>query len=155
MMNREIAQERWELMLAGQIQPGDIAEDISMMHYYYGVPDAVKQLDRETLKKFLKFRVDFLKEELTETTIAADTSPVDSEEVVDGLIDLIVVAVGTLDLYGVDFKKAWFEVLKANMNKEVGVKEGRTNPYGLPDLIKPEGWEAPNHAENHGLIAGI
>jgi len=76
----------------------------------------------------------------------------DAEEIVDGLIDLVVVAVGTLDLYEVDFNKAWFEVLKANMNKRVGVKEGRPNPYGLPDLCKPEGWTAPSHAGNHGLI---
>jgi hypothetical protein len=39
------------------------------------------------------------------------------------------------------------------MAKSPGVKEGRPNPFGLPDLIKPEGWEAPNHEGNHGDIA--
>ena len=74
----------------------------------------------------------------------------DAEEIVDGLIDLCVVAIGTLDAFNVDGNKAWDEVLKANMQKEVGVKESRPNPLGLPDLIKPEGWEAPSHKGNYG-----
>jgi predicted HAD superfamily Cof-like phosphohydrolase len=78
-----------------------------------------------------------------------------SEEVVDGLIDLCVVAIGTLDALGVNAHVAWDAVLEANMNKEVGVKESRPNPLGLPDLIKPSGWEAPSHLENHGIIPSI
>jgi hypothetical protein len=38
------------------------------------------------------------------------------------------------------------------MAKEVGIKEGRPNPLGLPDLIKPAGWVAPDHADNTGLL---
>ena len=74
----------------------------------------------------------------------------DAEEIVDGLIDLCVVAIGTLDAFGVDANKAWNEVLKANLSKEVGIKPERPNPLGLPDLVKPEGWQAPNHEDNHG-----
>ena len=73
----------------------------------------------------------------------------------DGLIDLCVVAIGTLDLFGIDAHKAWQEVHSANMSKEVGVKESRPNPLGLPDLIKPEGWTAPSHEYNHGLLNNI
>ena len=76
----------------------------------------------------------------------------DPEEIVDGLIDLCVVAIGTLDAYGVDPYDAWDEVLDANMAKEPGVKEGRPNPLGLPDLLKPEGWTAPSHEGNHGIL---
>jgi hypothetical protein len=50
----------------------------------------------------------------------------------------------------VDIGEAWSEVLDANMNKSVGIKEGRPNPMGLPDLVKPEGWTAPDHLGNHG-----
>ena len=53
---------------------------------------------------------------------------------------------------GVNAHKAWDAVLNANMAKEVGVKESRPNPLGLPDLIKPEGWKAPSHEDNHGVI---
>ena len=120
------------------------------MHKYYGVHEAIQKLDKEKLKQFLRFRINFLKEELNETDSAVDDK--DPEEVVDGLIDLCVVAIGTLDLFGVDPYKAWDEVLRANMSKEVGVKPGRPNPLGLPDLVKPEGWTAPTHGGNHGAI---
>ena len=79
----------------------------------------------------------------------------DNEEIVDGLIDLCVVAIGTLDAFDIDANKAWDAVLKANMKKEVGKKETRPNPLGLPDLVKPEGWEAPSHEGNHGKLNDI
>ena len=106
--------------------------------------------NKDKLKAFLKFRIDFLQEELDETKKAYET--MDGEEIVDGLIDFCVVAIGTLDAFGVDAYKAWDEVLKANMSKNVGVKEGRPNPLGLPDLMKPEGWTAPSHEGNHGIF---
>ena len=104
----------------------------------------------EKLNRFLDFRVKFLAEELNETVVAYTKD--DPEEIIDGCIDLCVIAIGTLDLFGVDAHKAWNEVLEANMNKEVGVKPGRPNPLGLPDLIKPEDWKAPSHEGNHGRI---
>ena len=76
----------------------------------------------------------------------------DPEEIVDGLIDLCVFAIGTLDVFGVDANQAWDQVYKANMVKSPGVKEGRPNPFGLPDLIKPEGWKSPSHEGNHGNL---
>jgi predicted HAD superfamily Cof-like phosphohydrolase len=79
----------------------------------------------------------------------------DSEEFVDGLIDLIVIAAGTLDLFGVDVEMAWDEVMDANLGKMVGVKPGRPNPLGLPDLIKPSGWKAPSHRKNLGLLPKV
>lgn len=134
----------------------DWPQDINDMHTKYGVRNAVKEFDSEKLRAFLRFRLDFLHEELGETEkAAAANQPIDSEEVVDGLIDLCVVAIGTLDALGVDPYKAWDEVHRANMTKEVGVKESRPNPLGMPDLIKPEGWEAPSHANNHGLLQDL
>ena len=107
----------------------------------------------EKLKDFLAFRLDFLEEELTETVKAFAEN--DGEELVDGLIDLCVVAIGTLDAFGIDPYKAWDEVLKANMSKEVGVKPTRPNPLGVPDLIKPDNWKAPSHTGNHGKFNDI
>jgi|TARA_B110000908_G_scaffold15924_1_gene18029 hypothetical protein len=132
----------------------DWVKDINEMHTKFGVRDAVKNFDSVMLRTFLRFRLDFLHEELGETEKASETGiPLDSEEVVDGLIDLCVVALGTLDALGVDPYRAWDEVHKANMSKEVGVKEGRDNPLGLPDLVKPNGWIAPDHSDNHGDLA--
>ena len=92
-----------------------------------------------------------VREELDETCDAFESK--DSEEIVDGLIDLCVFAIGTLDVFGVDANKAWDKIYEANMAKEPGVKPGRPNPFGLPDLIKPEGWQGPNHEDNHGNLA--
>lgn len=127
-------------------------EDIEQMQDKFGTLDWVfdNKEDVDKLKSFLRFRIEFLQEELDETRNAYKV--MDAEEIVDGLIDLCVVAIGTLDAFGVDAYKAWDEVLKANMTKNVGVKEGRPNPLGLPDLMKPEGWKAPSHEGNHGIL---
>ena len=128
-------------------------KDIAEMHTKYGTNKAVRSMDKTQLRSFLKFRVDFLQEELDELNQASKPGiPIDQPEVVDALIDLCVVAIGTLDAFDVDAYHAWDIVHNANMNKEVGVKESRPNPLGLPDLIKPEGWVAPEHDSNTGLL---
>ena len=125
-------------------------EDIWDMHYKFGVHQWIIENinDKEKLSKFLEFRMNFLREELNETQNAIDNK--DPQEIVDGLIDLCVVAIGTLDAFGVYAQRAWDEVHKANMTKQPGVKESRPNPLGLPDLIKPEGWTGPDHDNNTG-----
>jgi hypothetical protein len=135
----------------------DWVSDIEAMHAKYGVNDWVNNKlrvntdgSKESLQKFLHFRMKFLNEELLETQNAIYSK--DAEEIVDGLIDLCVVAIGTLDAFGVDAYKAWDKVLEANMSKVPGVKPERPNPLGLPDLIKPVGWIAPNHEDNHGHL---
>ena len=146
----------------------DWANDISMMHHKFGVKEWFEKNkgDKDLMKKYLTFRLNMCLEELLETAEAADlelaigedrkfsfigdTENTDPEEIVDGLIDLCVFAIGTLDVFGVDANEAWDRVYDANMVKNVGVKPGRPNPFGLPDLIKPEGWTAPTHNGNHG-----
>jgi len=135
----------------------DWVNDIHTMHAKYGVHKWVlsklKEGDDDSLRKFLEFRLNFLSEELDETFKAFAEN--DAEEIVDGLIDLCVVAIGTLNAFGIDENGAWDRVLLANMQKEVGIKEGRPNPLGLPDLMKPEGWTAPSHATNHGHLPRV
>ena len=128
-------------------------KDIHDMQTKYGTRAWMETATQEQKKRYLEFRIDFLREELDETETALIN--MDAEEIVDGLIDLCVVAIGTLDAFGVDPYVAWNEVLKANMNKHVGVKPERPNPRGLPDLIKPDNWEAPNHNGNHGKLNDI
>lgn len=123
------------------------AHDIMMMHEKYGVFNKVQAFDKEKLNKFLEFRIKFLEEEMNELSTAET-----ADDVVDALIDLCVVAIGTLDLFDVDARLAWDRVHEANMNKQVGIKESRPNPLGLPDLVKPEGWTAPSHKDNVGLL---
>lgn len=128
----------------------DWANDITMMHYKFGVKEWFEKNkhDKELMNNYLNFRLAMCKEELDETMDAIEAK--DPEEIVDGLIDLCVFAIGTLDVFGIDANEAWDRVYEANMAKSPGVKEGRPNPFGLPDLIKPEGWTAPTHEANHG-----
>lgn len=124
--------------------------DLFEMHQKFGFHDTVDHMDADLLKKMLKFRLDFIQEELNEAKDAKS-----AEDVVDALVDICVVAIGTLDLYSVGSQTAWDEVHEANMAKERGIKPERPNPLGLPDLIKPEGWVAPSHENNHGLLSKI
>ena len=130
--------------------------DMIVMHQKYGVNkwmQAEQQSDVpiRKLKEYMEFRLGMMQEELDETKEAFELK--DAPGMVDGIIDLCVFAIGTLEVFGVDANKAWDEVYKANMSKEVGIKQGRPNPLGLPDLVKPEGWKGPNHEGNHGNIS--
>jgi len=128
--------------------------DMVVMHQKFGVD---KWMDKEKVSKdsrlneYMKFRIGMMQEALDETKKAFENK--DAEEVVDGIIDLCVFAIGTLQVFGVDANKAWDQVYHANISKEVGIKKGRPNPLGLPDLVKPEGWEGPSHEGNHGNIS--
>jgi hypothetical protein len=127
-------------------------QDNAQMHDKFGFYDTVDSEDfgPDKLRELLKFRLNFLQEELNEAKNAES-----AEDIVDAMIDLCVVAIGTLDLYNVCCQEAWDKVHIANMAKERGIKPERPNPLGLPDLIKPEGWVAPNHEGNHGYLDRI
>ena len=139
---------------------GDWVKDIAEMHTKFGVNPVIRNLDKEKLRTFLKFRIDFLMEELTELRDEFDdkfshTPSQRADNTVDALIDLCVVAIGTLDAFDVDSYEAWARVRDANMEKEPGVNPSRPNPLGLPDMIKPAGWTAPSHADNVGLFSKV
>lgn len=162
--------ENWatDLAMINMSPAKNWANDINAMHTKFGVKEwfEANADNKELMAKYLTFRLNMCLEELLETANAADldlgineegkfafmgdASKTDPEEIVDGLIDLTVFAVGTLDVFNVDANKAWDTVHRANMNKSTGVKPGRPNPFGLPDLIKPADWVAPSHAGNHG-----
>lgn len=130
--------------------------DIADMHTKFGVNEVIRNLDADSLRTFLNFRIDFLQEELDEMKDALSENYKKPEsradDIVDALIDLCVVAIGTLNAFDVDSFEAWTRVYKANMAKNPGVNPNRPNPLGLPDMIKPAGWTAPSHADNVGLL---
>lgn len=148
---------------------GDWVADNMAMHDKFGVVEAVDQLDEDKLLAFLEFRLKFLEEELTEAhsafarlkelraepekeVVLSQEGPKLADDIVDAMIDLCVVAIGTLDALQVNPYLAWDRVHAANMAKEVGIKASRPNPLGLPDLVKPEGWTAPSHEDNLGIL---
>ena len=86
---------------------------------------------------FSNWRVDFLMEEIAELTDALDNK--DDVEILDALIDICYVAMGTAWLMGFPFEEAWKEVQRSNMEKIREPSERSEN-----DVIKPEGWKKPD-----------
>ena len=82
----------------------DWVKDIHTMQKKYGVHEWIKKASLEDKNEYLKFRAKFLEEELEELNNAIYYA--DSEEVVDALIDLCVVAIGTLDLFDINAYEA-------------------------------------------------
>lgn len=134
----------------------DWIADIAAMHNKFGVNDVIRGLSAEQLRTFLLFRIDFLQEELDEMrealTLGGEKA---ADDTVDALIDLCVVAIGTLNAFDVNAYEAWNRVHAKNMLKNPGVNANRPNPFGLPDLIKPAGWTAPTHADNVGMLSKV
>lgn len=124
---------------------------LEQLHAKFGdMPAIVKSWPAEQQNRFFQFRKDFIREELVEL-YDADTPA----QAVDAIIDMIVVGIGTLHAFGVNARKAWALVHAANMAKSPGTNPRRVNPFGLPDLIKPEGWVAPDHSDNVGTLKEV
>ena len=88
------------------------------------------------------FRLNFLREELTEIEDAVIEE--DLAKVLDGLIDIVYVALGTALIFGLDFDTGWNRVQYANMKKTAGLA---TDRHGQFDVSKPEGWDPPELAD--------
>lgn len=141
-----------------EVHTVDWVRDIAEMHTKFGVNPVIRTLDQDKLKQYLQFRIDFLQEELNELHDALHDpwfTKDRADETVDALIDLCVVAIGTLNAFDVNAHEAWARVHDKNMQKNVGVNANRINPLGLPDLIKPQNWQPPSHLDNIGLLARV
>lgn len=92
-----------------------------------------------------EFRIKFMHEELAEYEKASADG--DLEGMLDALVDLVYVAMGTAYLQGFPFEEAWDEVQRANMRKVKAGPNGEGSKRGNPnDVVKPEGWTAPDIA---------
>lgn len=85
--------------------------------------------------EMLDFRSGFLHEELREFDHAVAIG--DQAKLLDALVDLTYVAIGTADLMGSDFDEAWRRVHVANMAKIPAAD-------GTFKIRKPEGWQPPD-----------
>lgn len=87
-------------------------------------------------KKYVELRKSLISEEVKETLDAMDKN--DIVEIADGIVDSIVVLIGTAITYGIDIREIWEEVHKTNMAKEHGpIREDGKR-------LKPEGWKPPD-----------
>jgi predicted HAD superfamily Cof-like phosphohydrolase len=143
--------------------------DAIKLHKHFGFkkPTHPTPLDND----LMGMRLNFLFEELKETAEASGFywNPAihkfqpakkkmvnrDAENILDGLVDIMVVVLGTAHLIGfIDdaektiFEIAWDRVFKANISKKVGI----TKRGHKIDLIKPPGWKPPQFSD---LVAGF
>jgi predicted HAD superfamily Cof-like phosphohydrolase len=118
----------------------DLIEDVRAFGERYGLP--LSNTPHLLAPEDWEYRENFLREELAETVKAYYSN--DLAEVADGLIDLIYVAIGTLQLMGIPIAAGWREVQRANMSKHrVSRKEDSKRGHTW-DIVKPPGWEPPD-----------
>jgi len=129
--------------------------DIKEMHNKFQVTEFINNNsdNKLLLQKFLKFRLDFIKEELDETFDAYFNR--NDVEVLDGLIDILVVTLGTLDVFKCDTPKAWENIHNSNMSKIPGVNLTRPNNFSLPDMVKGKDFKKPDIKNYTGLLKQI
>ncbi|QIG73909.1 putative NTP pyrophosphohydrolase protein [Rhizobium phage RHph_N34] len=134
-------------------------ELVDTMHRKYGFYDSVNGFDKEKFLKFLEFRASSqIQEEVNEYLkaiedykYAAERDDKDAmlaavQEINDAIIDILVFTFGTatFTMTKNEVENSYSTVMEANLKKERGIKPGRPNPMGLPDLLKPEGWQSPD-----------
>lgn len=142
--------------------------DIADFHHRYGLD--YSGAPRSLPDDMFVFRVLFMGEELEEYAglpkgslvrvlkqlLDANPPQKDSlqrrEDQLDALVDLIYVTLGTAYLQGFNFAEAWRRVQRANMSK-VRVERPEDSKRGSGfDVVKPEGWKAPCHADLVGEL---
>ena len=125
-------------------------EDVVKFHQeILGIPPKDKPTFEGTItthdRQWCTERADFIFEELQEFHEACYKS--DMVGAVDGLLDIIYVALGTLYMMGIPVEQCWAAVQKANMAKV----RGMTKRGNLFDATKPEGWVGPEEEIKNAL----
>lgn len=143
------------------IDAPDIMGDITAFHQKFGLEYSGKP--RALEGELHNFRLNFMHEELDEyleeqhgliQSIKDNDhrkTALHLHQQLDALVDLVYVAVGTAYLqFGPDvFNEAWRRVQTANMAKERCEVPSDSKRGTTFDVIKPAGWEAPDH---HDLV---
>lgn len=118
----------------------DIIQDIDDFHKKFGFTK--RELGSKPDIALLHFRLKFLAEELHEMKV--DAGKDDLEGVLDAIVDLMYVAIGTGWLLNLDVASAWKLVHEANMAKVRAERAEDSKRGSLFDVIKPKGWKKPN-----------
>ena len=117
--------------------------DVAAFHEKFQLPRRVAGLPISDELKL--FRLSFLLEELQELSAAFNKE--DLPEVLDALVDLVYVALGTAWLFNLPFEAAWGEVHKANMRKVPVTSASFSKRGSILDIGKPKDWVQPNIAQ--------
>jgi len=118
----------------------DLIKDIDQFHKKFGF-EKNEKVGIPDNNELVNFRTSFLMEELAEYTQAITKK--DAAGALDALVDIVYIALGTAWLFNLPFEKAWNEVQKANMSKVRAKSKSKKRGTAF-DVIKPQGWQAPN-----------
>ncbi len=143
-----------------ELVPGQLFRDIARFHEKFGL-SPTNDPGHKLPDDVLRFRFNFLKEELNEYLDAVGgrevycpdhqqkeldfTGNFNVEKAFDALIDLAYVCLGTAYLHRFPFNEGWDRVQAANMAK-VRADSGddpRSVRKHKTDVVKPEGWKPP------------
>lgn len=129
----------------------DLFADVGEFHVKFSLPvfdpkQPHKASRRDdAIQEIIAYRRGFLREELSEFERAAENG--DAAEMLDALVDLVWVALGTAHYLNLPFYHGWAEVKRANLSKELRREDDPLGKRGAVEKIKkPEGWEPPDHA---------
>lgn len=119
-------------------------DDVGNFHERFGLDNVTHRGagPRAVPPDLLKFRIEFMHEELREFEDAAAVG--DQAKMADALIDLVYVALGTAHVYGFPWHLLWNEVQRANMTKERATRETASARGGEWDVVKPSDWKPPD-----------
>lgn len=121
----------------------DMHEDTMAFQQKYGLWDKSVYGFLEDDK--MKVKIGHLVEELTEIQNAY--SKQDLPEFVDGLLDLVYVALGTLNLMNMPVRPLWKDIQIRNMAKIRATADNVGKRGSTFDVIKPQGWTGPRTQE--------
>lgn len=135
-------------------KPFEPLRDVEEFHSKYGLLYDGKP--RALPQELAGFRQGFLGEELREylehaSAAAAELAASESErdpanyafhleQMLDALVDLVYVALGTSQLHGFDFREAWRRVHAKNMMKVRAERADQSKRGSAFDVVKPAGW---------------
>jgi predicted HAD superfamily Cof-like phosphohydrolase len=128
-----------------QLRQPTFFDDVGRFHRKFDLPVAGLATCVPMTKENEAYRIRFLQEELDEFKDACAAG--DLPEMVDALVDLAWVAMGTAHYLGAPFNEAWAEVVRANLEK-IRVANDPNKPYRAPGaVVKPQGWAPPRIGE--------
>ena len=118
----------------------NLFQAITEFHEKYGLtgPEQPSVLEND----LANFRIEFMSEEWEEY---CDAHAIDDlEGMLDALVDLVYVALGTAYLHGFDFNEAFKRVHEANMKKVRAERQDESKRGSSYDVVKPDGWTPPD-----------
>lgn len=108
-----------------------------LVNFHNGARDSFDKKPHIPEPRLVEMRKTLIKEEIQETFDGMDSN--DLVEVADGIVDSIVVLLGTAVTYGIDVRPIWDEVHRTNMAKvdcPIRRDDGK--------ILKPKNWVPPN-----------